>query len=406
MNFTEAILIALSSLRANRLRSILTLLGIVIGVTTVITVVSFISGLNDYVAQKIFNLGPDVFIVTRASQVITSFDDWIESQKHKMLTLDDMEAMHDGCDTCRSFGAMFQASAQVKYGRDFLTDTPVLAYTQEMMALRGMELGGGRGITDYDVAHARNICVIGTEVVETLFPSTDPIGKTLQVGDQEFEVVGIGVKQGSALGTSLDRWVAIPISIGMKMFGSRRSLSIYGRARSEKLLADAEDQARLVLRVRHHVSFGAKDDFAISGNQTFLDLWASISRAFFAVTIGIASISLLVGGIVVMNIMLVSVTERTREIGVRKALGARRQDIKIQFLIESATLSLVGGLIGIGLGASIALTVAALSPLPAAIKWWAIVLAVLVSTGVGLFFGIYPASKAANLDPIVALRYE
>jgi putative ABC transport system permease protein len=281
-----------------------------------------------------------------------------------------------------------------------------MGYTQEMMALRGMDLSGGRGITDYDVQHTRAVCVIGPEVVEMLFPFTDPIGKTFQVADQEFEIVGIGVKQGSALGTSLDRWVIIPISLHLKMFGSRRSVQIYARAESERLLSEAEDQARLVMRVRHHVPYGAKDDFAISGNQTFLDLWSSISRVFFVVTIGIASISLIVGGIVVMNIMLVSVTERTREIGVRKALGARRHDIMIQFLIESATLSLVGGLVGIALGSAIALTVAAFTPLPAAIKWWAVALAIVVSTGVGLFFGIYPANKAANLDPIVALRYE
>ncbi len=402
----ESILISLSSLRANRLRSLLTLLGIVIGVTTVITVVSFISGLNDYVEQRVFNLGPDVFIITRAPQVIVSFEDWLESQRRRLLNLDDMEAVRAGCRTCKSVGAMFQASAQVKYGRDFITDTPVLSYTQEMMPLRGLELGGGRGITDYDVEHVRTVCVIGTDIVDNLFPSTDPIGKTLQVGDQECAIVGIGVKQGSALGTSLDKWVAIPMSVGMKMFGTRRSVQIYVKSSTERQLQETEDEARLVMRVRHHVPYGEKDDFAITGNQTFLDLWAGISRAFFAGTIGIASISLVVGGIVVMNIMLVSVTERTREIGVRKAVGARRHDIMIQFLIESATLSLVGGLIGIALGSTIALTVAALTPLPASIKWWAVALAIFVSTGVGLFFGIYPASKAANLDPIVALRYE
>src|ERR1041385_714070 len=202
MNFVESILISLASLRANRLRSLLTLLGIVIGVTTVITVVSFIFGLNDYVEQKVFNLGPDVFIVTRMPEVIVSFEDWLESQRRKLINLDDLEAVREGCKSCKAVGAMFQATAQVKYGRDFLTDTPILSYTQEMMALRGLELGGGRGITDYDVEHARNICVIGADVAETLFSSTDPIGKTLQVADEEFQIVGIGVKQGSALGTS------------------------------------------------------------------------------------------------------------------------------------------------------------------------------------------------------------
>src|ERR1041385_1667102 len=172
MNFVESILISLASLRANRLRSLLTLLGIVIGVTTVITVVSFISGLNDYVEQKVFNLGPDVFILTRAPQVIVSFDDWLESQRRKLITLDDLDAIRTGCTTCKSIGAMFQASAQVKYGRDFIADTPVLRYTQEMMPLRGLELGGGRGISDYDVEHVRTVCVIGTDVVDNLFPST------------------------------------------------------------------------------------------------------------------------------------------------------------------------------------------------------------------------------------------
>jgi putative ABC transport system permease protein len=406
MNFGESIRVALQSLRANGLRSFLTLLGVVIGVMTVITVVSFISGLNQLVETKIFNLGPDVFIVSRASQVITSLDEFLEAQKRKMITMEDYGAVSDACTRCKAVGAMFQASGTVKYGREFLTGTPVFAYTEDMMMMRGMELGAGRGITQYDVGHSRPICVLGTGVAETLFPGLDPIGKTLQVADQEFDVVGVGVKQGSALGVSLDNWVAIPISVGLKMFGSRRSIQVYGKARTEEELQEAEDQARLVLRTRRHVPYGARDDFAISGNQTFLDLWASISQAFFAVTIGIASISLVVGGIVVMNIMLVSVTERTREIGVRKALGARRRDIMTQFLIESATLSLLGGLIGIALGAVVVMIVASVFTLPAAIKWWAIALAIVVSTGVGLFFGIYPANKAASLDPIVALRYE
>jgi putative ABC transport system permease protein len=198
----------------------------------------------------------------------------------------------------------------------------------------------------------------------------------------------------------------IPITMHQKMFGTRRSVRIYGKAIDETQLAAAQDQTRLIMRARRHLSFHARDDFSISANENFLQIWANISRAFFAVTIGIASISLVVGGIVVMNIMLVSVTERTREIGLRKAAGARRHDIRIQFLVEAATLSLVGGIIGILLGSSIALVVSWLTPLPAAIKWWSIALALVVSTAVGLFFGIYPATRAANLDPIVALRHE
>ena len=226
------------------------------------------------------------------------------------------------------------------------------------------------------------------------------------IDGRPFEIVGVGKKQGSVFGQSRDNWAMIPISLHQKIWGSRRSVTIYAKALDEKHLPAAESEVRLRLRTRRHVSYSAKDDFSINTSQSFLQIWSEISRAFFAVMIGIVSISLVVGGIVVMNIMLVSVSERTHEIGVRKAVGARRRDIMIQFLIESATLTLVGGIIGIILGSSIALTISWLTPLPASIKWWAVLLGLTISTGVGLFFGIYPATKAANLDPIAALRYE
>lgn len=405
MNFTEAVLIALSSLRANRLRSLLTLLGIVIGITSVIAVVSFIAGLNDYVAGKVFNLGPDVFTVSRMSPVIVSFDDFVESQKRRNIYLEDMEAIRAACRNCKTIGAQSNTRARVKYGREFL-DSSIQGYTEAMPAILGNELDAGRFITAYDVEHARNVCVIGSDLVDTLFPYVDPIGKSIMINDRPFEVIGIGVKQGTVLGNSRDNWAMIPLTVHQKIWGSRRGIQISAKALDEKHLAAAQDEARITLRARHHLAFNTKDDFAIGTNENFLQLWANISRAFFAVTIGIASISLIVGGIVVMNIMLVSVTERTREIGIRKATGARRHDIMVQFLVESATLSLVGGIIGVLLGSSIALGVSWLTPLPASIKWWAVALGLVVSTAVGLFFGIYPATKAASLNPITALRYE
>jgi putative ABC transport system permease protein len=405
MNFREAILLALSSLRANRLRSLLTLLGIVIGVMTVITVVSFISGLNDYVAQRIFNLGPDVFLVNRMPFVTLSVEDFVESQKRKNLSLEDMEAVRRVCFYCRSVGGSVNTRSQVKYGRQFL-DSSIQGYTAEVPAILGNELESGRFLTEYDIDHVRSVCVIGADIVDNLFPFVDPIGRTITVNDRAFEVIGVGKRQGTVVGQSRDNWVTIPITLHQRMWGSRRSIQIYAKAVSEDVLDRAQDQARLALRARRHVSYKANDDFSIGTNQNFLQIWANISRAFFAVTIGIASISLLVGGIVVMNIMLVSVTERTSEIGIRKALGARGRDIMLQFLVESATLALVGGIIGILLGCAIAGIAAWLTPLPAAIKWWAIGLGILVSTAVGLFFGIYPAKRAANLDPIVALRHE
>jgi putative ABC transport system permease protein len=405
MNFLEAVSIALASLRANRLRSLLTLLGIVIGVMAVIAVISIISGLNDYVAGKIFNLGPDVITVQRTSPVISSIDEWVENQKRKNLYLEDMAAIRGACGDCKTAGAAVNARARVKFGREFV-DSQIQGHTADVAAILGTELSGGRFLTEYDVDHARNVAIVGSDIVDNLFPFVDPIGKTVTIDDRPFEVVGVGTKQGSVLGQSRDNWAMIPISLHQKMYGARRSVTIYAKALDEKHLPAAESEVRLTLRARRHLSYSAKDDFALNTNDNFLQIWANISRAFFAVTIGIASISLVVGGIVVMNIMLVSVTERTREIGIRKATGARRHDILIQFLVESATLALVGGIIGILLGSSIALTISWLSPLPASIKWWAVALGLGVSTSVGLFFGIYPATKAANLDPIVALRYE
>lgn len=405
MNFAEAILIALSSLRANRLRSLLTLLGIVIGVMAVIAVVSIISGLNDYVATKIFNLGPDVLTVSRMAPVITSFDDWVENQKRKYLYMPDMDAVVAACSDCKAVGASVDSRGQVKFGREYL-DSQIHGYTADTAMILGTDLDGGRLISQYDVDHARNVCVIGSDVVDTLFPNVDAIGKTLTIDDRPFEVVGVGTKQGSVLGQSRDNWLIVPLTVHQKMYGARRSVTIYAKALDEKHVPAAESEIRLALRARRHVAYNANDDFALNTNDNFLQIWANISQTFFAVTIGIASISLIVGGIVVMNIMLVSVTERTREIGIRKAAGARRHDILIQFLVESATLAMVGGIIGILLGAAIAVSVAYLTPLPASIKWWAVALGLGVSTSVGLFFGIYPATKAANLDPIVALRYE
>ena len=406
MNFSEAVLIALSSLRANRLRSVLTLLGIVIGVMTVVTVMSFISGLNDYVTERIFNLGPDVFVVTRAPFVNVSIDDWVESQKRPGIYIEDADAIREICSDCRLVGASQETRARVKYGREYLTDTQIQGYTHEITSIRGAEIASGRELTEYDVAHARNVAIIGADVAEILFPFLDPLGRQLWVDDRPFEIVGVGVRNGAVVGRSLDNWVIIPISVYQRMWGGRRNVRIYVKADGEDKVATAEDQARLIMRARHHLAYAEKDDFSINTNANFLELWANISRTFFAVTVAIASISLIVGGIVVMNIMLVSVTERTREIGIRKAAGARRRDILIQFLVESATLSLVGGIIGICFGVAIPVTVSWFTPMPASVQWWSIALAVIVSTAVGLFFGIYPAKRAANLDPITALRHE
>lgn len=406
MSFSEAVFIALSSLRANRLRSLLTLLGIVIGVMTVTTVVSFISGLNDYVAQKIFTLGPDVFIVNRMAFVTLSVEDFIESQKRKNLYLEDMEAVRRVCTDCKSVGGAVNARARVKYGRQYL-DSSIQGYTAEVPGILGNELESDRFLTEYDVDHARNVCVIGADIGDNLFPFVDPIGKTVMINDRPFEIIGVGKRQGSVVGQSRDNWATIPIAVHQRIWGSRRSVQIYGKAVDETRLEIAQDEARLVLRARRHLPYRANDDFSVGTNQNFLQIWSNISRAFFAVTIGIASISLIVGGIVVMNIMLVSVTERTREIGIRKAIGATRRNILTQFLFEAMTLTAVGGLLGILTGAAITVLIRTLAPfLPATMSLLWVTLGFATAVGTGLIFGIYPAYRAATLDPIEALRYE
>jgi putative ABC transport system permease protein len=249
-------------------------------------------------------------------------------------------------------------------------------------------------------------CLVGHDIVENLFPGVDPIGKMVYLDSLPYTVVGIARKQGSALGRSRDTWVVIPMATYMKHYGFRSSVRIFVKVASLDLMERAQDEARLILRARRHVSYAQEDDFTVETQQTFIALWSNLSSMFFAATIALASLSLLIGGIVIMNIMLVSVTERTKEIGLRKSLGARRKDILMQFLIEAGTIGLVGGQIGVLLGALLARSVSSFTGLPVTINAWSVVVGLAVSASVGLFFGIYPANRAAKLDPIFALRQE
>ena len=407
MNLSEAVAISASSLWAHKLRSVLTLIGVVIGVAAVIAVVSLINGANQYVETRVFRLGADVFGLAKTPSIITNVQDWLEFQKRKRLTYEDFEAVRDLCKSCKEVGASLGGRLEAKSGLNSLKDTNLRAWTPQMADLYDVDLVAGRHITDTDLRTAAPVCVIGNDLVENLLPGVDPIGKEVRWKNVPCEVIGVGTKEGSSLGTSLDNWIILPLSTYTKQFGTQQdSLRITARVASAANTQETVDEVRQIMRGRRHLAYGAKDDFSIETSDSFRSLWKDISSSFFAVTVAIASISLVVGGIVIMNIMLVSVTERTREIGMRKAVGARRNDILLQFLIESSTIAVIGGAVGVFFGVLAAKIVSWVSPLPSAVKLWSVLGGLAVALSVGLFFGTYPASKASKLDPVEALRSE
>ncbi len=408
MNNAEAIRVALQSLWANKLRSFLTLLGVMIGVAAVIAVVTFVNGINGYVAEKIFNLGADVFIVGKQPAVITNIDQLTEAQKRKDITIDDYQALVEGCKHCAYVGAStLYSNGHVRWGEESTTDTQIRGWTPSMANIYDLDLAEGRFMTQTDMNTGAHVAIIGNDILENLMKGVDPIGKELRVDGASYTIVGLGVRQGSTLGQSRDNWVMIPISTWQHQYGAHNTIRIWGKATGiGQDFAGAMEECRVIMRSRRHDPLGQKDSFEIETNQSFLSLWASISNSFFFVMIALASISLVIGGIVIMNMMLIAVTERTREIGIRKALGARRNDLLLQFLIESSMLAILGGVLGILLGTGVAKGVTLAIGMPSQVKLWAVLLAVIVSASVGIFFGVYPARKAADLDPIAALRFE
>jgi putative ABC transport system permease protein len=366
-----------------------------------------INGANQYVATRVFRLGADVFGLAKQPSIITNVDDYLEFQKRKRITFEDYEAVRDLCRSCKAVGASLGGRVEIRSGVNSLKDTNLRAWTPLMADLYDVDLVAGRHMTDTDMRDASPVCIIGNDIVESLMPGLDPIGKEIRWNNTACQVIGLGKKEGSSLGTSLDNWIILPLSTYNKTNGNQQdSLRVTARAGSAKDIQASVDEVRQIMRGRHHLAYGKKDDFAVETSDSFLSLWKDISGTFFVVTIGIASISLVVGGIVIMNIMLVSVTERTREIGVRKAIGARRGDILLQFLIEASTIAAIGGALGVVFGVLLAKIVSWVSPLPSAVQLWSVIGGLLVALSVGLFFGTYPASKAAKLDPVEALRSE
>lgn len=408
INLGESVAISLRSLRANKLRSFLTLLGIIIGVTTVITVVTIIQGLNRYVKFQLFAFGTNSFTVQRAPDMITNLKDAQEMLKRKRIEYEDYLYLKANARISRMVEAEYGSRATVKYGAKSLSEMRIRGETAgNHLTGRTMEIEAGRFLSADDESNARQVCVIGHDIRKELFPFENPLGKWLTAGNRKYRVIGVVKGMGKILGQSLDGFLSIPITTFQKYYGSsRRSLTINILARDPESLAAAKEEVRTIMRSRRQLSFRQSDDFAIEDSQTFIDFYNQLTGTLYAAMIAVAAISMLIGGIVIMNIMLVAVTERIGEIGLRKAVGARRRDILMQFLIESSTISAVGGMIGITLGFVFAKVISAMTSLPAALEPWSVALALALSSSVGLFFGIFPANRAAKLDPVVALRSE
>lgn len=405
MELKEAFRLAVQSLWANKLRTVLTLLGVVIGVASVIAVVTLVNGANTFVLQKFSSYGADVFTVSRMPQLITNSEDYIKFNKRKVILFDDYQYVEENCKRCTGMGGQQATQGKVVRGTQSITDAQIRGYTWQMPALQNLNVTQGRGLTAADEEHASHVALIGTDVQSNLFSGIDPIGQELRVDGAPYTVIGVIEKQGSTFGQSQDNFVGVPLTAYLRSYGTQKSVTIYVKAGSAgPVLESAADEVRVLMRARRHDGPGAEDSFQLDTNNTLVGFASQLTNSFGAVAGAIALISLIVGGIVIMNIMLVSVTERTREIGIRKALGARRQDILLQFLIESGLMALIGGAIGVVGGIGVAEVVTVLAGFPSTVALWSVFAGLLMATVTGLFFGVYPARKAAQLNPIVALR--
>ena len=379
------------------------MIGLTMGVATLITVMTIVQGANLYVESKIANLGTNVFQVARTPFAVTDFNIIIKALKYKKIELDDMRAVAEGCPTCQEVGATASATVRARYGDKEAQDVSFYGQTPSMADIDTRVVEFGRYFSAAESEHRANVCLIGDSLVQKLFVGVDPIGRSIRIGNDEFVVIGIMEKIGSVLGQDQDNFVTVPLSVFLRIQGIHSSLTINVKAR-EGIFEAAQDQAQLVLRARRHLSGQMENDFFIGTKESYMALWRSISGAFFGVFILVSAISVVIGGIVIMNVMLVSVTLRKREIGVRRAVGATQRDILNQFMSESLIQCLVGGILGIGLGFLVALLLRTFSPFPASVRTWVAVMGLVMSSVVGLFFGIYPAVRASRLDPVVALR--
>ncbi|MFQ5694442.1 MAG: ABC transporter permease [Terriglobia bacterium] len=406
----EPAVVALQALWAHKLRAFLTLLGVIIAVATLISVVSIIEGLNAYIAERVANFGTNVFYVSRYP-IITNAKDWLEARRrNKKMTMEDYAYLRERMTLAEALSAQDRTARDVRAGNKSLEDVSIRGVTANNIDISTETVAAGRYLTEAEYHRKAQVAFIGTDVVEQLFPNVDPLGKAIFIDGRPFVVLGVADKQGSVLGQSQDNFAYIPLTTYLKHFGDGSPGDsgpwIGIKCSSPAVMEQARDQARTLMRARRQQKYDEPDAFGIIASESLTNLWDQIFGGLAAMAVGIVSVFLVVGGIVIMNIMLASVTERTREIGIRKSLGARRRDILLQFIVEASVMSGVGGVIGVVTALAITQLVAATTPVPMRTPLGAIVLAVSVSTAIGLFFGIYPAHKAARFDPVVALRAE
>ncbi len=409
MSTGEALRVALASLGAYKLRTFLTVLGNIVAVSSVIAVVSLLDGMDLFVRREIAQEGSNVVTLRNVDElkILTNFEEFLDSLHNPRVTLEDYEALRGAeLPSVSQIAATVQNAGAVDHRGHAIGSVSVEGWTAEYPEFQDLELEEGRHFNFFEERSHRAVAVIGSKVADTLFRGESPVGGTMRVNGTHVEVVGVLAEEAGGLGFDPNLRVLLPIGQALKIFGSRQSITVRLQSRTIDALESAREETRRVLRVRRHLRPAQEDNFAVTTADRVIDLWKSISQAIFSALTFLVSISLVVGGVVIMNIMLVSVTERTREIGTRKALGARRWDILRQFLVESVTLSMVGGILGILLGFGAASAISYFSPLPCAIEPWSILAGLVVTFAVGLFFGLYPADRAARLDPVAAFRQE
>ena len=411
MRFSDVILSALGQIRANKLRSFFTLLGVIVSVTFLVAVVAIIQGMNAYVRENVAGaiIGANSFQVRRTPINFARFsdDEWRRAQRRPKIGPEDAQLVRDAIPDAVAISLQSgwpTPQADVVWGNRSLGDALILGVTPPYQVVQDYRIASGRPLTELDVAERRAVAVIGAQIAQNLFENVEPVGRYIRILGEQFEVIGVNASKGRVLGQSFDGFVLMPITRFEMLYGRRNTTTVSVKMANAAEVGPAMQRAEEAMRVGRRLRPAEENNFSIETSDALVEFWKTLTRVLFAVLPAVVGIGIVVGGIVIMNIMLMSVSERTHEIGIRKAVGARSQDIERQFLAEAIVLASLGGLIGVAWGWALASLVASVSPLPARVTTWSIAVALTLGAGVGILFGVYPARRAARLDPVASLR--